>query len=281
MREATLRIGYRTRDVARLLGWTPVAVRTCVRDGYTRATKTPRGELNFSFQDLVVLRSVKELVDAGVPKRKIRRALGRLISELPEERALAGVRVIADGDRVVVREGGELWNAESGQRLLAFGVTGIEPDEEAPLPHRRSAQVPEPDLSAEEWFQLGIDLEISSPREAKAAYRKALELDSHNVDAHLNLGRLLHEEGRLRSAETQYRAALVERPDEVTALFNLAVALEDLGRPMEALSTYEQVVALDSYYADAYFNIAGICERLGKRADAVRYLKTYKSLTHR
>ena len=57
------------------------------------------------------------------------------------------------------------------------------------------------------------------------------------------------------------------------------MALEDLGRPIEALSSYERVITLDGDYADAYFNIAGIYERLGKRAEALRYLKTYKSLT--
>jgi tetratricopeptide (TPR) repeat protein len=269
--------GYNTRDVARMLGWTSTAVRSCVRDGYTNATKNASGHLNFSFQDLVVLRSVKALIDAGVSKARVRRAMGRLLEQLPEERTLAAVRVVADGDRVVVRDGDELWNAESGQRILTLDISALDSDAKMPIQHRPNPT--EPDLSGEEWYQLGVDLEISSPKESKAAYRKALELAPRNIDAHLNLGRLLHEEGRLRSAEAQYLAALEERPDDVTALFNLAVALEDLGRPMEALVKYEQVVRLDSYYADAYFNIAGIYERLGKRAEALRHLKTYKSLT--
>jgi tetratricopeptide (TPR) repeat protein len=203
--------------------------------------------------------------------------MNRLVEQLPEERTLAAVRVVADGDRVVVRDGNELWNAESGQRILTLDISALDSGATAPIQHRTHPA--EPDLSGEEWYQMGVDLEISSPKEAKAAYRKALDLAPRNVDAHLNLGRLLHEEGRLRSAEAQYRAALEERPEDVTALFNLAVALEDLGRPMEALAKYEQVVRLDSYYADAYFNIAGIYERLGKRAEALRHLKTYKSLT--
>jgi len=268
--------GYNTRDVARMLGWSSAAVRRCVHDGYTDATKGRGGQFDFSFQDLVVLRSVKALVDAGVSKQRVRRAMGRLLEQLPEERSLAAVRVVADGDRVVVVDGDELWNAESGQRILTLEISGHESGSAKPIQYR--AHPAEPDLSGQEWYQLGVDLESSSPKESKAAYRKALELVPHNVDAHLNLGRLLHEEGRLRSAEAQYRAALVERPDDVTALFNLAVALEDLERPIEALAKYEQVVSLDSYYADAYFNIAGIYERLGKRAEAVRHLKTYKSL---
>ncbi len=278
MEQVKAMTGYGTRDVARLLGWTSAAVRNCVRDGYTDATKNSRGQFNFSFQDLVVLRSVKALVDAGVSRQRIRRSLGRLREELPAERTLAAVRVVADGDRVVVRDGDELWNAESGQRILTLDFPAVDSGKATPIRHR--ADPAEPDLSAEECYQLGVDLDNSSPQESKAAYRKALEFSSHNLDAHLNLGRLLHEEGRLRSAEAEYRAALIERPDDVTALFNLAVALEDMGRPMEALKKYERVVGLDSYYADAYFNIAGIYERLGKRAESQRHLKTYKSLTN-
>lgn len=262
-----------------MLGWTPVAVRSCVHDGYTRPIKGGSGEYHFSFQDLVVLRSVKELVDSGVPKHKVRRAMAELVSQLPGERTLAGVRIVADGDRVVVRDGDQLWNPESGQRILDLEPSDLPQDDDLPLIHELPGEVEGPDMSAEEWYLLGIDLESTTPAEAKGAYRKAIELDPGHVDAHLNLGRLLHEEGRLRSAHTQYRQALEASPEHPTALFNLAVSLEDLGRPMEALSSYERVIALDADYADAYFNISGIYERLGKRAEALRYLKTYKSLT--
>jgi len=271
--------GYKTSEVARMLGWSPRAVRSCVQDGYTRPIRGEQGEFHFSFQDLVVLRSVKELVDSGLTQRRIRRAMGELVEQLPAERTLAGVRIVADGDRVVVRDGDQIWNPESGQRVLDLQVANLPETDDLSALHEYSAQSAEPDLSAEEWYLLGIEVEVTSPAEAKAAYRKSIELDAGHIDAYLNLGRLLHEEGRIRSAHAQYQQALEQSPDHPTALFNFAVALEDLGRPMEALSSYEKVVSLDSSYADAYFNISGIYERLGKRADALRYLKTYKSLT--
>jgi DNA-binding transcriptional MerR regulator len=270
---------YRTREVARMLGWSPQAVRTCVRDGYTHPVRGEQGEYHFSFQDLVVLRSVKDLIDSGLPKRKIRLAMGELVDQLPPERTLAGVRIVADGDRVVVRDGDEVWNPVSGQRLLDWEATTGSAGIERPLAHEVRSDTDEPDFSAEDWYQVGIDLEPTDPAEAKVAYRKAVEIDPTHVDAHLNLGRMLHEEGRVRSAHKQYQAALEASPEHSTALFNLGVALEDLGRPMEALSAYEKVISLDTSYADAYFNISGIYERLGKRAEALRYLKTYKSLT--
>ncbi len=269
--------GYKTAEVARMLGWSQGAVRSSVRNGYVHPTRGSRREYRFSFQDLVALRAVKQLLDAGLSRRRVGQALGRLVEDLPAERTLAGVRIVADGDRVVVEDGEEIWNPESGQRVLDFRAAEAAPA--APLQHEPPVVPAEPDLAGEEWYQLGIELEAENSREAKAAYRKAIEIEPDHVDAHLNLGRLLHEEGRVRTAEECYRQALELRPEDSTASFNLAVALEDLGRPMEALAAYEKVIEADSEYADAYFNIAGIYERLGKRAEAVRYLKTYRVLT--
>lgn len=273
--------GYKTKDVARLLGWSRAAVRRAVHSGYVDPPRGSRGEYLFSFQDLVVLRAVRALRESGVPRRRISQALGRLVDELPDEKTLAAVRLVADGDRVVVEDGDEIWNPETGQRVLDFdpGRRGSE----TTLRHAVAEEAEggeAPDLAAEEWYLLGVELEADDPAEAAKAYRKALEIDEELGDAHLNLGRLLHEEGRLESAEACYRAAIRYLPGEATARFNLAVALEDLGRSMEALSAYEQAIDIDPQYADAYFNLAGIYERLGKRAEAVRYLKTYRSLTH-
>lgn len=270
--------GYKTAEVARMLGWSPAAVRASVRHGYVHPVRGARREFLFTFQDLVALRAVKQLLDAGLSRRRVTQALDHLVRDLPEERTLAGVRVLADGDRVVVEDGEEIWNPESGQRVLDVRAADVIEDS-GPLRHEPAVTPQEPDLAAEEWYQLGVDLETESPQEAKAAYRKAIEIEAGYVDAHLNLGRLLHEEGRVRTAADCYRQALELRPTDSTACFNLAVALEDLGRPMEALSAYERVIELDSEYADAYFNVAGIYERLGKRAEAVRFLKTYKHLT--
>ena len=288
MDNAVALTAYKTSEVARMLGWSPSTVRSSVRHGYVHPDRGPRGEYLFSFQDLVALRAVKELRDSGLSPRKVATALDRLVESLPEEQTLAGVRIVADGDRVVVEDGDEIWNPESGQRVLDFyreGSGGPEVGAPAPLRRRAPAEAPEAtgdpasDPAADEWYQVGLELESDDPAEAKAAYRKAIELAPDHVDAHLNLGRLLHEEGRVRTAAECYRQAAALRPTDPTACFNLAVALEDLDRPMEALTAYERAIELDSSYADAYYNIAGIYERLGKRAEATRYLKTYKRLT--
>src|SRR5512139_2482004 len=114
--------GYRTRDVARMLGLPEARVRSLARAGLARSRRGPRGELRFSFEDLVLLRAAAGLFRARVPARRVRAALRRLRQELPEGHGLAGVAIAADGERVVVRQGGSLWRPESGQTVFDFEV---------------------------------------------------------------------------------------------------------------------------------------------------------------
>jgi tetratricopeptide (TPR) repeat protein len=135
------------------------------------------------------------------------------------------------------------------------------------------------DLAADDWYELALELEVTAPNEALEAYGRCLDLAPNHADAHLNLGRLLHEGGRLLEAERHYRQALLERPRDATAAFNLGVALQDSGRLEEALAAYRRAVEADPGYADAFFNMSGIYEELGKRATAFQNLKMYKKLT--
>src|SRR5207249_117749 len=121
--------GYNSRDVARLLGLTVAQVRGFARDGFLTPPPRPgrgvRRRLQFSFQDLVILRTAKALVAARIPTRRIRRALKQLRQQLPRGRSLAELRITAEGDRIMVSDGYTAWNPESGQTHLAFAVSDL------------------------------------------------------------------------------------------------------------------------------------------------------------
>ena len=278
--------GYTTEEVARLLGLSPAQIRSYTRAGFLSPSPARaaggRGELRFSFQDLVLLRAAKGLMAARIPAAKIRGSLRRLKQQLPRGRALSELRITAEGHRVVARDGALAWNPDSGQLVLDFDVASLA-ERAAPLARRQAAAARrvEDYLDAEQWFDLGLELEVSAPEDARDAYRRALELDPHHADARVNLGRLLVESGRAEEAETHFRAVLADHPAHATAWYNLGIVLEDRRRPNDAVKAYEQAIAADRRLADAYFNLARLYEQAGKRAAALRNLSKYRLLTDR
>lgn len=282
--------GYTLRDVAALIGLSPAQVRSYVRAGIVDPERGPRGEC-FSFQDLILLKTAKALIDARIPRPRIHAALKNLRRQLPLERPLSGVRIAAQGNRVVVRDGAEIWNPESGQAILDFEVEGFRREASAISARRMIELVEDPEpTTADGWFFLGVELEqededgtVGDPDgEAAKAYRRALELAPAMAEAHLNLGRLLHGEGRLADAEEHYRRALGSPTDEATAAtaaFNLGVALQDQGRLAEAAEAYRDALSRDDELADGHYNLAAVYEALDEKAAAFRHLKRYRALT--
>jgi tetratricopeptide (TPR) repeat protein len=243
-----------------------------VRAGFLEPERGRRGELLFSFQDLVLLRTAQGLVSARIAPRRVRSALRKLKEQLPLGRPLRAVHIRAEGDRIVVGDGSAQWSPESGQVLFDFGARELA-RKVAPL-HLRAQE--EGDASS--WYERGCDLEESAPDDAADAYRRALELDSTLADAQVNLGRLLHEAGDARGAAGHYRKAIELRPDNVIALFNLGVALTDLRMPDEAILAYRTALAADPSCADAHYNLAHLYELRGDAAAALRHLRTYRKL---
>jgi len=272
--------GYTTEEVARLLGLSPAQIRSYTRAGFLSPARGARGDLRLTFQDLVLLRAAKGLMAARIPAAQIRGSLRRLKQQLPRGRALSELRITAEGHRVVARDGAVAWNPESGQLVLDFDVARLA-QRAAPLARRQAAAAREveDDFDADDWFELGLELEVSAPAEARDAYRRALELDPHHADARVNLGRLLVESDRAEEAETHFRAVVADHPDHATAWFNLGIALEDRRRPNDAVKAYERAITADRRLADAYFNLARLYEQAGKRAAALRNLSKYRLLT--
>lgn len=269
---------YSVRDVERVLRLSPDTTRRLIKAGFVTPARGARREYLFSFQDMIVLRTARALLEAKIPARRIRRSLENLRRELPESMPLSGLSISAVGDHVVVRDGDCHRQVESGQYLLGLEVS-IAGGELQVVEHKRP-DAPPPPLPAvsEDWFAQALQLESSDPRAALAAWRRAVEEDPLNVAAWSNWGRLLHELGDTQHAAEVYRRALAKAGADALLLFNQGVLLEDLGDPAAALDAYQSSLDADPDFPDSHYNLARLYEALGQPQHAIRHLGRYRRL---
>jgi len=269
---------YSVRDVERVLQLAPGTTRSLIRAGFVDPKRGPRREYRFSFQDLIVLRTARALIEARIPKKRIRRSLESLRRNLPESMPLSGLAISAVGDHVVVRDGDARWQVDSGQYLLGLDVS-LQNGVLHVVEHRQAAAAaPAAPAPVQDWFAQALDLESSDPDAALSAYRYAVDSDPHNAAAWTNWGRLLHERGRTDEADEVYRRALAQIGPDPVLLFNQGVLLEDLGKSAAALAAYQTALAEDPDLADCHYNLARLYEALGKPQHAIRHLGQYRRL---
>jgi len=265
---------YGVRDVEKLLHLPRSTIRALIAAGFVSPARGPRSAWLFSFQDLIVLRTAQALADAKVPQRRITKSVRELRLHLPDAMPLSGLSICAVADRVVVKEGGGRWQADSGQYLLEF--EGDPADGSLSVFERNKAA--ETRTSAPEWFDKAVALEREDAEAALAAYEQAIAADPALLDAHINLGRLLHEAGRFAKAEQVYRDAVRTCGSDPVLLYNLGVLLDDMERKAEAMEAYEAALRGDPGLADCHYNLALLYERLKRPKDAIRHMARYRAL---
>ena len=266
---------YGVGDVEKLLRLPRSIIHSLIKAGFVSPARGPRKSYLFSFQDLIVLRTAQALAAAKVPAKRIMRSLKELRRHLPAAMPLSGLSIGAVGDRVVVKDGSSRWQAESGQYLLAF--EGDPADGSLSVIERKESAL---SVGAEEWFDRGSSLESKDPEGARQAYERALAADPAHLNAQVNLGRLLHETGRLAEADRVYRKALAVSGDDPVLLFNLGALLDDMKRRKEAVDVYERALQADPRLADGHYNLALLYEEFNQPKKAIRHMAQYRRLTH-
>jgi tetratricopeptide (TPR) repeat protein len=266
---------YSVRDVERVLQLSPAVTRSLIRAGFVNPERGPRREFRFSFQDLIVLRTARALMQAKISVKRIRRSLESLRRELPEALPLSGIAISALGDRVVVRDGEARWQAENGQYVLGLDVT-LQDGVLHVVEHRDAPARPE--ATPQDWFSQGLALESSDTDAALQAYRQAVTAEPDNAAAWTNWGRLLHESGRTQEAADVYQRGRQSAGRDSLLLFNHGVLLEDLGDATAALQAYQDALEEDPEFADCHYNLARLYESMGKPQHAIRHLGQYRRL---
>jgi len=263
---------YSQADIKRLFRLPASVVSALARAQYITPTAR-NGLTRYSFQDLLILRTASALKAAKISTPKITAALGNIRATLPPGGVLTALALAASGKDLVVREGIHAWEVSSGQYPLPLGqstptVTALNAPRVRPRTH----------LEADTHYARGHALEESDIAAARAAYVDALNAHADHLEARINLGRLLHLEGKLDEAEKVYRAA---KRSNALLSFNLGILMEDLSREAEAISAYREALAQDPSLHDAHFNLSLLHERAKQPQEALRHLLAYRRHTTR
>ncbi len=232
---------------------------------------------DYSFRDLIALRTISELRARRIPLRKIGRALQSLKQRLSEvHNPLAELKIFSDGRHIAVRVAGQKMEALTGQILFDFDTAELAsvqslPPKPPPPPRERESEA---------WFQKGLFLEETGApvEQAMEAYVRAIEFNPHAAGALVNLGTIYYRLRQFTEAELYYSQALQADPEYPLAHFNLGNLYDERGELQKAQHCYEAALRINPRYGDAHFNLALLCERRGDALRAIHHWKAYLKL---
>ncbi len=270
---------FRREEVARLFEIPEGRLRYWARSKFVEPSGKVGRRRYYTFQDLIAIRTAKELLDRGLALTAVRRSLEALGQTLPAvTRPLNELRITAEGQSVVVRDHSHAFEPETGQLTMDFEVQTLRDDVVRVL--RPERVDPERRRMAYEKYLEGCRLDEAEHTfdKAEACYREAITLDPMLANALTNWGNLRYRRGDLEEAERLYRRALEVDTEQPEALYNLGFLAFERGEMAEACERFAQAVEHDPGFADAHFNLAMALESLGDGAAAKPHWKTYLEL---
>lgn len=265
-------------EIARLLDIAPTRLRTLDRAGVVTPSGRRRGRRAYTFSDVIALRTAKTLLERKVRLRDVTRAIQALRRSLPKvTRPLQELRIVSDGQRVVVRTHDGAFEPLTGQMLLDLEVKSLRDDVVRVL--RPSAGRERARTAYELYLRASqLDEDPRTMDDAEALYQQAIELDPWLGIAYTNLGNIRFRRQDTDGAEGLYKKALEIDQRQPEAQYNLGYVMLERGHPELSIPLFLGAIAADPKFSDAYFNLAMAYEQTGETQKARPYWKNYISL---
>jgi len=135
-------------------------------------------------------------------------------------------------------------------------------------------QLPKPAVIAAAALALAACLVLTENQlrywhDSKSLFAHALAVTDDNINAHIDYGVALEQEGQFAGALAQYREAARIDPDSVAAHFNIGNLLDKMGKPAEALPELRKAVLLDPTQAHAHNVLGSVLLKEGRDAEAI------------
>ena len=225
---------YSARHAAQLIGLPESAVRSCIRDGLVGTPGAVPAQL--SFRDLSALRTVKALVDAGVPLPRVRKELLLIQARLPAGTSIAELTVEARNGRCACAATATRRRCGRGPARAAVrasrSIAGAARGELRELPRPPDAPVPVRGAAGD---RRSVDVARAGARGARSGRRdrcvSALAAAAAGLHRGVDQPRpAVRREQRCRCGARCFRSALELDPAEATAYYNLGVLAQDAGK---------------------------------------------------
>jgi tetratricopeptide (TPR) repeat protein len=258
---------YSTSQLTNLLGLSRDKLKSWIRSGLIQPVQNVDGLDYFNYAQVVGVKTLAELTQAGVKTDAIRRSLEQLRSWLPDvAEPLAQLDVLDRDGKLLLRVEDNLVEP-TGQMLLDFDGKELDP---------LSLTIPENSASAEEWFELGCQHEDEGKlAQAAEAYRRALLAGGPDRDTSFNLANVLYAMGQKPQAIERYYQALELDRKFVDAWVNLGMAFLAQDCKLDARTAFEAALMIDPEHAQAHYNLADLLEYLGQSGNARPHWQAY------
>jgi DNA-binding transcriptional MerR regulator len=289
---------YTAALMAAVLDVPPAAVRHWIRGGLLQVAESAGSVEWFDFEQLVVGRHLARLLSRGFSLREIDAKLADLAPGGGRAAADAAGRVLVDGRRLSLDDGGRLLSA-GGQMQFGFYTAPLtvthDCDREAvvgmpaavpssgpmmvPVSLEEVSDVRPLAADAAEILDLADDLEAAGEFvEAAEAVRAVLQAQGPSPRVLFMLAELLYRAGDLTAARERYYAVIELDPDHLQARSSLGCVLAELGDHELALAALEGVLRQEPAYADAHWYIAGVLGEMGRGTESAHHLRRFLDL---
>jgi len=112
-------------------------------------------------------------------------------------------------------------------------------------------------------------IQTSYWRDSESLWNRALDCNSDNGVARINLGNAYYAKGDWEAAGAQYRKALEIKPDDAEARNDLGVVLVVKGEPEAAIAQFRKALEIQPHYAEARLHLGNTLFAKGDQEEAI------------
>src|SRR5215472_2250435 len=216
-------------EVQRILGLSPKQLDYWDRLELVSA-RNDQGNRFYDFRDLIALRTVKQLIEQGIPASRLRRALAALREKLSQVQAPLTELRADEWFALALDYEADRANRKTWAEAIDAYEHALRQD-----PQRTDALINCGTL----YYEQG------NFEKAAECYLRAIDSDPQSGLAHFNLGSVLEEKGQLEEARQHLRLAVRLDPSHPDARYNLALVCEKVGAFDEAREHWQAYLQLD------------------------------------